>query len=77
MAHVPHDEPIGKNVLRDNANKAGIPWNKINPLINQAIEEGKLHEHQHKRPGTNPLKQIARYPQELQGDLHDLHDLNA
>ena len=39
MAHVPHDEPIDKNVLRENANKAGIALNKINPLINRQLKK--------------------------------------
>ena len=78
MAHVPHDKPVDKNVLRKNANdKADIAINRINPLIDEAIENGLLYEHLIKRPGTNPLKQLARYPQELQRDLHDSHDLNA
>ena len=77
MAHVPVSEAIDKNVLRDNANKAGIALNKINPLINQAIEEGLLFEHLVKRSGTNPLKQIARFAQSLETDLHDPHDPHA
>ena len=77
MAHVPHDKPIDKNVLRQNANKKGIAYNKINPLIDEAIEEGRLYEHFEKRSGTCPKKRIARYPQEQQGDFHDSHDLHS
>ena len=77
MAHVPVDEPIDKNTLRDKVNMAGIALNKINPLIEQAVEEGKLYEHLIKRSGSCPKKQLARYPQELQGDLHDSHDPHA
>ena len=73
LAHVPIDEPIDKNVLRKNANKSGIALNMINPLVDQAIEQGLLYLHLKKRSGTNPLKQLARYPQELQEDLHDLN----
>ena len=54
-----------------------IAQNKINPLIEKAIKEGKLYEHQIKRSGTNAKKQLARYPQELQGDLHDSHDIHV
>jgi hypothetical protein len=74
MAHVPTDKPIDKNLLRENVNKADIALNKINPLIDRAIEEGKLFVHLIKRPGTNALRRIARYPQEQQQDLHDSHD---
>lgn len=77
MAHVPSDKPIDKNLLRGNANKAGIALNRINPLIDRAIEEGMLFEHLIKRPGTNALRRIARYPQEQQQDLHDPHDTHA
>ena len=77
MAHVPVNEPIDKNTLRDKVNKAGIALNKINPLIEQAVEKGELYEHQIKRSGSCPKKQLARYPQELQGDLHDSHDPHA
>ena len=77
MAHVPHDKPIDKTVLRQKANKADIAINKINPLIDQAIEEGLLYEHSEKRSGTCPKKRLARYPQEQQQDLHDPHDTHA
>lgn len=73
LAHVPRENPIGKDILKDNANKAGIALNKINPLINQAIEKGLLFEHLVKRPRTSPRKLIARYPQDLQGNLNDLN----
>jgi hypothetical protein len=77
MAHVPTDKPIDKNLLRQNANKADIALNKINPLIDRAIEEGMLFEHLIKRSGTNALRRIARYPQEQQQDLHDPHDTHV
>lgn len=77
MAHVPASEPIDKNLLRENANMAKIAVNNINPLIEKAIKEGLLYEHSIPRSGTCPKKQIARYPQELQRDLHDSQDLNA
>lgn len=78
MAHVPVNEPIDKNELMLKANKIGkIAKNNINPLIEKATKEGKLYEHQIKRSGTNAKKQLARYPQELQGDLHDSHDIHV
>lgn len=71
LPHVPHDQPIAKNVLKENANQnGGIPLNKFNTLIDEAVEKGLLYVHLIKRPGTNPLKQIARNPQELQRDLN-------
>jgi len=77
MAHVPHDKPIDKNELRGKASKAKIALNKINPLIDQAVEEGLLYVHLIPRSGTCPKKRLARYPQEQQQDFHDSHDLNA
>lgn len=77
LAHVPTDEPIDKNILREKANAAGIAINKINSLIEQAIKKEVLYEHQIKRSGTCPKKRLARFPQELEGDLHDPHDMHT
>jgi hypothetical protein len=40
---------------------AGIAVNKINPLIEELLEDGSLHVWQEKRPGTNPRTSLARY----------------
>jgi hypothetical protein len=77
MAHVPHDKPIDKNELRGKASKAKIALNKINPLIDQAVEEGLLYVHLIPRSRTCPKKQLARYRQEQQGDFHDSHDTHS
>jgi hypothetical protein len=63
MPHVPTDKPISKDALRSKANSAGIAFNKINPLIAELIDEGKLHEWKENRPGTNPRKLLSRSPQ--------------
>ena len=75
LPHVPDKEPIDKYLLRENANRAGIPINKVNPLIDEGIQKGQLHEWKIRRAGTNPLRKIARFPQP-QEDSHDLHDIN-
>lgn len=63
MPHVPLDKPISKDALRGKANAAGIALNKINPLIAELLDEGRLHEWNEKRPGTNPRKLLSRTPQ--------------
>jgi len=63
MSHVPMDKPISKETLRNKANLAGIPINKINPLITELIDDGTLHESQKKRPGTNGQKFLSRQAQ--------------
>jgi hypothetical protein len=73
MAHVPHKEPIDKDLLIEKVKETGIGVNRVRNLVNQAVSEEKLFVHSVKRPRTNDLQRIARYPQEQQGDLHDLH----
>jgi hypothetical protein len=62
IAHVPVNKPIAKNQLRTKANEAGIPWGRINGLIDQAIDEGKLHSWEERRSGTRPRIIISRKP---------------
>ena len=63
LAHVPVNKPITKDALRSKANRAGIALNKFNGLIAELVEDGKLHEWQVRRKGTNPQRLLARYPQ--------------
>ena len=63
MPHVPLDGAISKDELRVKANAAGIAWNRINPLIDELIHEGRLHVNKQKRPGTNPRKMLSRKSQ--------------
>jgi hypothetical protein len=63
LPHVPMDKPIAKDALRAKANSAGIALNKINPLIAELLEEGRLHLWEEKRSGTNPRKLLSRTPQ--------------
>ena len=63
LVHVPPDKPMGKEVLRSKANNAGIALNKINPLIAELIDDGKLFEWREKRKGTNAKISFARFPQ--------------
>ena len=63
MPHVPVDKPISKEALRGKANNAGIALNKINQLIAELVDDGKLFEWTEKRPRTNPRKLLSRSPQ--------------
>ena len=63
MPHVPTDKPISKDALRSKANAAGMAINKINGMIAELIEEGRLFEWRVTRKGTNPQRLIARLPQ--------------
>ena len=63
LPHVPADKPIAKDALRSKANGAGIAFGKFNPLIAELVEDGSLFEWFEKRPGTNPKKSFARFPQ--------------
>ncbi len=63
MPHVPTDKPITKEALRSKANQAGIALNKINGLVAELVDEGRLYEWRVKRKGTNPQRMIARFPQ--------------
>ena len=63
MAHVPTDKPIGKKSLQNKANDAGIAFNKINPLIDELVEEGTIFVWKEKRSGTNPKISLSRTPQ--------------
>lgn len=63
LAHVPPDKAISKEALRSKANGAGIAFNRINGLLAELVADGALHEWRVKRPRTNPLRMIARFPQ--------------
>ncbi len=63
LPHVPIDKPITKEALRSKANRAGIALNKINGLIAELVEDGKLHEWRVRRKGTNPQRLLARFAQ--------------
>ena len=64
MPHVPLDgTPIGKAMLGLNANQSGIALNKINPIVNQAVDDGILFEWQKKREGKRPAIMVSRKPQ--------------
>lgn len=62
IAHVPVNKPIAKNPLRTKANEAGIPWGSINGLIEEAIDDGRLHSWKEPRSGTRPRIIISRKP---------------
>ena len=57
------DKPITKEALRSKVNQAGIALNKINGMIAELLDEGRLHEWRVRRKGTNPQRLIARFPQ--------------
>ena len=63
MPHVPLDKPISKDALRGKANTAGIALNRINPLIAELLDDGRLHLLTEKRTGTNPRRLLSRTPQ--------------
>ena len=63
LPHVPTDKPVTKEALRSKANQAGIALNKINGLIAELVDEGRLYEWRVKRKGTNPQRMIARFAQ--------------
>ena len=63
LAHAPPNKPIAKEVLRNKANVAGIGLNRINGLIAELIADGTLYEWRVKRPRTNALRMLARFPQ--------------
>jgi hypothetical protein len=63
MPHVPTDKAILKEALRSKANAAGIALNKINGMIAELVQEGRLFEWRVARKGTNPQKLIARFAQ--------------
>jgi hypothetical protein len=67
LAHVPAGKPILKDLLRVQANGAGIALNKINPLIAVLVAEGTLHEWLERRAGTNAKVSYARFPQPERG----------
>lgn len=74
LPHVPLNEPIPKESLRSAANAAGIPLNKINPLIAELVDDGSLFEWKKRRPGTNPRKLLSRTPQPSEDSLElDTH----
>ncbi len=61
MPHVPVDKTITKDALRSKVNQAGIALNRINGMIAELVNEGKLFEWLERRKGTNPLRLIARF----------------
>lgn len=63
LPHVPTDKPISKNALRNKANASGIALNKINALIDELVEDGRLHPWSEKRERTNAKISFARFPQ--------------
>lgn len=67
VALVPQGSPVLKDTLLEQAanplNPKKIGLNKARTFLAQLIVEGQLHEHLTPRPGTSPLKWIARYPQ--------------
>jgi hypothetical protein len=63
MAHVPLREPISKEALRSKANAAGVAFGRINGLIAELVQDGRLHEWREKRSGTNPRRLLARFPE--------------
>lgn len=66
LPHIPLDKPISKDALRGKANAAGIAWNSINSLIAQLLDDGTIYEWKENRPGTNPRKLYARFPQPVE-----------
>jgi hypothetical protein len=63
MPHVPTDKPIAKAVLQGRCNGAGIAFNRINGLIAELVQEGRLFEWGVRRKGTNQQKVVSRTPQ--------------
>jgi len=63
IPHVPPDKPITKDALRSKCNAAGIALNKINGMIAELVDEGRLFEWRRPRKGTNPEKLISRRAQ--------------
>lgn len=63
LAQVPSDRPITKDALRLKANGVGIAWNRINGLIAQLLDAGRLFEWLTRRPGTREEKSYCRKPQ--------------
>ncbi len=66
LPHVPTDKAILKEALRSKANGAGIAINKINGLIAELVDDGRLFIWRIKRTGTNPQLQIARFRQPVE-----------
>ena len=67
LAHVPLKTPIPKQELRAKANGAGIAFNRINPLIEELLDDGSLFAWTISRPGRSPQTQLARFPQPAEG----------
>lgn len=66
MRHVPMVGSIPKDDLRVKANAAGIALNRINPLIEELVQEGRLYVGRQKRSGTNARKMLSRTPQPVE-----------
>ena len=62
MAQVPLVGSIPKENLRTKANAAGVALGRINPLIAELLDEGRLHECKEKRSGTNARIVLSRLP---------------
>jgi hypothetical protein len=69
LVHIGTTTPVSKDALRSRCNNAGIALNRINGLIAELIDAGLAYEWSIKRPGTNPQKLIARFPQPVQEEL--------
>lgn len=63
MRHVPAKGTIEKAALQRKVNGEGIGFNRINPMIEDLLKEGTLHQWNQPRSGTNPRKLLSRAPQ--------------
>lgn len=66
MPHIPLGKPIPKETLRAKANAAGIALNRINPLVEELLDDGTLHEWTEKTRGKNTRKVLSRSPKPLE-----------
>ncbi len=62
MPHIPVGQPIPKKMLHRKANAAGIALNRINPLVDELLDDGTLHEWTEKPPGKSARKMLSRSP---------------
>jgi phage/plasmid primase-like uncharacterized protein len=64
MALIPTKGSIPKSMLIDvKAPTSGVGQKKARALLDQALEKGSVFLWKQKRPGTNPLQSISRFPQ--------------
>ena len=61
----------------EKAKAAGIGEKRAKGFLDELAQAGKIHEHQEKRSGTNPLKLIARYPQNQPTETTDTPELQT